>query len=113
MRRVLIGEFGPILRLGLQDLLEEEGCHVVAEETRDQSLPERIVASLPEVVLIDLDGPNGNALTDVISREYPAVKLIGISSTTPAMKVFIPFHLGEFYMTEVNPDQLVQAVFER
>jgi DNA-binding NarL/FixJ family response regulator len=107
--RVLLGDFGAIVRLGLWDIFQE-GAEVVAEETAAGELVQRLVAALPDVVVLDLDLEGVEQLARRIAMEYPAVKVIACSSASPVMRIFPPFHRGESYLSELSSDLLVDAV---
>ena len=112
MKRVLIGQFGSIVRLGLRELLEsEDGCDVVAEENGDDRVLDRLLYALPDVVVLDLDDEPGAAqLVNAITSGFPAVTVIACSSQRPAMRVFPSFHHGESYLSELSPELLIEAV---
>lgn len=112
MKRVLIGEFGSIVRLGLRELLEaDDGCDVVAEDSGTQAVMDRLLDALPDVVVLDLDDGNGAAtLVEEITTDFPAVKIIACSSEQPRMKVFPPFHRGESYTAPLSRELLIEAV---
>lgn len=109
MARVLMGDFGAIVRLGLWEIFEG-GSGVVAEEASTVDLMERLVAVAPDVVVLDLDTDGVEELARHIALEYPAVKVIACSSAEPVMRIFPPFHRGESYLSELSPDLLVEAV---
>lgn len=109
MARVLMGDFGAIVRLGLWEIFEGTERDVVAEETATADLMERLVAALPDVVVLDLDTDGIEGLARRIALEYPAVKVIACSSAEPVMRIFPPFHRGESYLSELSPDLLVEA----
>ena len=88
MTRVLIGDFGSVLRLGLKELLDEEGFDVVAESTVSLGTLDRLVQSLPDIVVLELEA--GVGLATRIARDYPAVKVIACSSVEPRMRIFPP-----------------------
>jgi DNA-binding NarL/FixJ family response regulator len=112
VKRVLIGQFGSIVRLGLRELLEnEDGCDVVAEESGEDEVLDRLLAALPDVVVLDLDDEPGAAhLVRTITSGFPAVTIIACSSQRPAMQVFPSFHRGESYTSELSPELLIEAV---
>lgn len=62
------------------------------------------------MVVLDLDLEGAEELALHITRQYPAVAVLGCSSARPAMRVFPPFHGGESYMTALDPDNLLRAV---
>jgi len=108
--RVLIGDFGAIVRLGLREIFDAEELDLVAEEAVTGDILERLVAALPDVVMLDLDTDGAEALALHIAREFPAVKVIACSSMRPTMRVFPPFHYGESYLATLSPAVLVDAV---
>lgn len=108
MARVLIGAFESVLRLGLKESLIEEGVDVVAESSLSTDTLDRLIETLPDVVVVDL--ATGEQLARKIATEYPAIKVIACSSGEPKMRVFPRFHRGESYTTELSPAALVAAV---
>jgi DNA-binding NarL/FixJ family response regulator len=110
MSRVLIGGFGAIARLGLRKVLDDEGFDVVAE----QDVPEELLALLtrvrPDVVLLDLETDRAIGLAERICSDFPAVKVIACSPEESTMRVFPPFHHGESYLTDLDPEALAESV---
>lgn len=107
---MLLGHFGNIVKLGLDDLLREEGCEVVAEEEPGQALVDRLVTALPDVVLLDLDGDQGPATAVAISSAFPSVKVVAFSADGQTMRVFPPFHRGESYAVALSTRGLLESV---
>ena len=112
MARVLLGDFGAIVRLGLWDIFEER-ADLVTEETATSDIVESMLVMLPDVVVLDLDTAGVEELARRIAVDFPAVKVIACSSARPEMKVFPPFHHGESYLAELDPTLLVEAVRDR
>jgi AmiR/NasT family two-component response regulator len=97
LRRVLIGNFGVIARMGFQELLAREGLEVLgAAETAGEIIP-RLTEARPDVVLLDLDAEDAPELAAQISDAFPATTVIACSCEEPIMRVFPPFHYGESY----------------
>ena len=109
MARVLMGDFGAIVRLGLWDILEE-GSDLMTEETATGDVLQRIVTLVPDVVILDLDLPGIEALARRISDGFPAVQVIACSSAEPSMRIYPPFHRGESYLDALTPARLVKAI---
>ncbi|MCP3993685.1 MAG: hypothetical protein GY722_01270 [bacterium] len=109
MRRVLIGDFGAIVRLGLREILDEEGMTLVAEESPSQELMCRFLESRPDVVVVDLDDAGIRSARE-ITESYPAVKVIACSSNQPTLRVYPPFHRGESYELTLSPESFAHAV---
>jgi AmiR/NasT family two-component response regulator len=98
MRRVLIGDFGVVARMGLRGLLDEEGLEVLEAAEMRPGITPRPGQIQPDVVLLDLDAEDGPELAVRISSAFPAMKVIACSSDEPIMRVFPPFHYGESYI---------------
>ncbi|MGH8976178.1 MAG: hypothetical protein ACRD0C_23560 [Acidimicrobiia bacterium] len=120
--RVVIGDFGAVARLGLLDILAEEGLEVVGradpeerpEATGGGVVPTRIVGLVnevrPDVVVLDLDDESALEVAVQITSEFPAIKVVACSSEEPVMQVFPPFHHGESYLSELTRAHLAQAL---
>ena len=105
MSRVLIGDFNPVLRLGLRDLLTDAGCEVVADDLTE-GVVDRLSRSLPDVLLVDLDDVE---LARSISVAFPAVKVIACGRSGDTMRIFPRFHRGESFLTTMTVDLLIDA----
>ncbi len=112
MRRILIGELGAIVKLGLEELIRSDReCEIVAEPGAPDEVLEQVGTTKPDVVLLDLDdAPIARQLAQTIASTHPAVKVIACSSSEPRMRVFPPFHHGESYIARMSPELLIEAV---
>jgi AmiR/NasT family two-component response regulator len=108
MTRILLGDFGAVTRLGFEDALREEGVQLV--ESAADDLRERVIAVLPDVVVIDLDRRDAAELAARVVTQFPAVKVIACSSVEPKMRIYPPFHGGESYVTELSLERLMAAI---
>jgi AmiR/NasT family two-component response regulator len=110
VRRVLIGDFGVIARMGLRRLLDDEGLDVLeAAGSRPGILP-RLSEVQPDVVLLDLDAEEVPALAARISSTFPSMTVIACSSAEPIMRVFPAFHHGESYIAPFTREQFAAVV---
>jgi DNA-binding NarL/FixJ family response regulator len=107
---VLLGDFGAIARLGLRDFLTDEGFDVVAHGGTYNELVEALEVVDADVVVVDLDMDDADAVAAGLARAFPQVKVIACSSHHPTMRVFSPFSSGEPYETELGPASLAAAV---
>jgi DNA-binding NarL/FixJ family response regulator len=107
---VLIGDFGGIANLGLEESLAEAGFDVVAERITNQNMIRRITEVRPDVVLIDLDSGGGLEAADEIASHFPTMKVIACSSHQPTMQVFPPFHNGESYFVDLDLHLLAEEI---
>jgi len=107
MKRVLMGEFGALVRAGFEDMLREEHVELIAA---DRDLVERLVTTLPDVVVLDLDVEHSDELVQQITTNFPALKIVACSTRHPTMRVFPPFHHGEFYDSPLEGSLLTAAL---
>ena len=83
----------------------------MAENLGGHDLDERLLESLPSVVILDLDVEDGLDRARRLAGAYPAVKVIACSSGgDPHMRVFPPFHHGESYVVPMSSDRFLEAV---
>jgi DNA-binding NarL/FixJ family response regulator len=108
MTRVLMGDFDAIHRLGLEDILNVDGVHLVTATGRD--IVEQLVSALPDVVVLDLDKPDTPNIVGRITATFPAVRVVACSSERPRMQVYPPRHYGEYYSRGLEPEELAAAV---
>ena len=108
MRRVLFGDFGGVLRAGFEEVLRSERVEVLQADGRD--LVARLLDALPDVVVLDLDGTGTADLVQRLVREFPALKVVVCSTRRPLMRVYPPFHHGESYESELEPDEFTTTV---
>src|SRR3954469_11362882 len=60
--RVLLGNLGPIMRLGMNRVLSEEGCIVVGQEDRPSAIIGAAHKLRPDIVVLDLDNGSSREL---------------------------------------------------
>jgi DNA-binding NarL/FixJ family response regulator len=106
--RVLLGDFEALARLGFRDVFRQSDLELLEAHTTE--ILQRLLESLPDVVLLDLDKDGVVELAHQIASEFPAVKVIACSSATPTMRIFPPFHRGESYRSQLDPARLTRAV---
>jgi DNA-binding NarL/FixJ family response regulator len=108
MTRVLMGDFRALARVGLEELLREQAVELLA--TAETDLLERLMATLPDVVVLDLDAEHSDELAHRIATDYPAVRLIACSIHHPTMRVYPAFHAGEWYECELDIKHFTAAI---
>jgi|SRR5947209_7689678 DNA-binding NarL/FixJ family response regulator len=76
--RVVIADDHEIVRQGLKNLLEAEGCEVCAEYSTGREVVEGVTKLRPEVAVIDISMPdlNGVEATQQISKQVPDTKVV-------------------------------------
>ncbi len=108
MRRILIGDFGALVRAGFEDMLREHDLELIAIGGTD--LIERLLSTLPDVVVIDLDVERSEEMVRQITTAFPALKIVACSTHYPTMRVYPPFHHGESYDSPLEPHLLAAAL---
>ncbi len=109
-RRVLIGDFGVVARMGLQRLVAGEGFEVLGPAKQRREIIPRLSEVQPDVVVLDLDSEDAPEFAARISSAFPAVKVIACSSDEPIMRVFPPFHRGESYSAPFTRAEFAAAL---
>lgn len=88
--RVLLGDLDPIMLIGLQSVLAEDGIQVIGPERN----PARIVAEAqrlqPDVVLLDLNQVTDTELGEQIQGVAPRTKVIRWARDETVMEVLDP-----------------------
>jgi DNA-binding NarL/FixJ family response regulator len=110
LRRVLIGPFGGVLRIGLGEMLREGGCELVAEDPSEDRLVDRLIGALPDIVMLDLGAERGDELARSIAATFPSVKVIAFSVDRHVMRVYPPFHRGEYYTAALDTERLAETI---
>lgn len=108
MTRVLLGDFTALQRIGLEDLLGQVGVELV--QASNDVVMDRLLDVLPDVVVVDSDADDTDALVEHITHEFPVITVIACSSSTPVMRVFPSLHHGESYTTALEPALLASAI---
>jgi DNA-binding NarL/FixJ family response regulator len=108
MVRVLMGDFGAMVRVGLEAILADQQVEVV--QVNGQDLLTRVIEAVPHVVVIDLDRVDSDELARQLCTHYPSLTVVACSSAHPTMRVFPPFHHGESYTSRLDADMLRRLV---
>ena len=113
--RILIVDDHPIVRRGISMCLSNQArIQVVGEAADGREALGRVRELKPDVVLMDIDMPqmNGMAVTDLLRREMPEIKVIILSmcSNTEYVMRIIECGARGFVLKEAPPAELVQAI---
>ena len=88
--RVLLGNLEPMVRLGMIDVLAEDGVEVVGEEERPPALVLMAGRLRPDAVVLDLLQPSSRALCERVRTASPDTKVILWARDEDAMEVLDP-----------------------
>ena len=87
---VLLGNLGPIMRLGMNRVLSEEGCQVVGQEDRPSAIVGAAHRLHPDIVVLDLDGGSSNELAQLVRGASPETTVVLWAREEDLMEVFEP-----------------------
>ena len=87
---VLLGNLGPIMRLGMNRVLSEEGCQVVGQEDRPSAIVGAAHRLHPDIVVLDLDGGSSNELAQLVRGASPATTVVLWAREEDLMEVLEP-----------------------
>src|SRR4051795_8561165 len=88
--RVLLGNLGPIMRLGMNRVLSEEGCQVVGHEDRPSAIIGAAHRLRPDIVVLDLDNGSSCELAQLVRRASPETTVVLWAREEALMEVLEP-----------------------
>jgi DNA-binding NarL/FixJ family response regulator len=113
--RVLIADDHPLFRKGMRALLATRPeFDVVGEATTGAEAVEQAAALRPDVVLMDLQMPDGNgvAATRDIARDSPRVRVLMVTLFEDDASVFAALRAGArgYVLKDADEDEMVRAI---
>jgi len=87
---VLLGNLGPIMRLGMNRVLSEEGCHVVGHEDRPSAIIGAAHRLRPDIVVLDLDNGSSHELAQLVRGASPETTVVLWAREEDLMEVLEP-----------------------
>jgi two-component system nitrate/nitrite response regulator NarL len=113
--RLLLVDDHPVVRRGIRlSLAQQPRIQVVGEASDGREALAKAHELKPDVILMDIDMPhmNGLAVTDLLRREMPEVKVLILSmySNTDYVMRIIQCGARGFVLKEASPDEVVQAI---
>ena len=88
--RVLLGNLGPIMRLGMNRVLSEEGCQVVGQEDRPSAIVGAAHRLRPDIVVLDLDNGSSHELAQLVRGASPETTVVLWAREEDLMEVLEP-----------------------
>ena len=73
---VLLGNLGPIMRLGMNRVLSEQGCQVVGQEDRPSAIIGAANRLRPDIVVLDLDNGSSCELAQLVRGASPETTVV-------------------------------------
>ena len=113
--KVLVADDHPVVRKGLQLLLARQGHLRLAGEACDGDEALRKTRELkPDVVLMDISMPgmNGLAVTEVLRKELPQIKVLILSVHNNKEYIFRVIQAGAhgYVSKEAPPEEVLRAI---
>jgi two-component system nitrate/nitrite response regulator NarL len=113
--KVLIADDHPVVRKGLQNCFAKQGKLKIVGEAADGDEALRKARELsPDVVLMDISMPgmNGLAVTEVLRKEAPDMKVLILSVHSNKEYIFRVIQAGAhgYVSKEAPPEELVRAI---
>ena len=88
--RVLLGNLGPIMRVGMNRVLSEQGCQVVGQEDRPSAIIGAAHRLRPDIVVLDLDQGSSHELARLVCGASPVTTVVLWAREEDLMEVFEP-----------------------
>ena len=113
--KVLVADDHPVVRKGLQTCLAKQGNLKIVGEAADGDEALRKARELsPDVVLMDISMPgmNGLAVTEVLRKEAPDMKVLILSVHSNKEYIFRVIQAGAhgYVSKEAPPEELLRAI---
>ncbi|SDY11187.1 two-component system, NarL family, nitrate/nitrite response regulator NarL [Allochromatium warmingii] len=114
--RVLLIDDHALFRFGLQELLERRGIEVVAAVGESSAGLERVAATAPDVVLLDMRMPGltGLELLRQLRAVYSAMPIAMLTTSAEERDVIDSLQSGAqgYLLKDMEPDALIAALGE-
>ncbi len=96
LKKIIIADDSEFMRKTLKDLLEENGCSVIAEAADGVELINILKTKKPEIIILDVKMPvmDGIEALKLIKVDYPDIKIIMCSAVDDVDAKNQAFHLG-------------------
>jgi two-component system, NarL family, nitrate/nitrite response regulator NarL len=113
--KVLVVDDHPVVRKGLQTCLaRQERLKIVGEASDGDEALSRARELGPDIVLMDIDLPrmNGLAVTELLRKEFPRLKVLVLSVHSNKEYIFRIIQAGAhgYVSKEAAPDELLKAI---
>lgn len=95
MARVAVGDFDAMIGVGITDVLAASRADVVHAPT--PAMLDYLRACLPTLVVLDSSRPGADEVVRRIVAEHPSIKVVTCSASSHALRVYPPFHAGEWF----------------
>jgi len=88
--RILLGNLGPIMRMGMRRVLTEHGFEVVGQEDGPSAIVGEVHRLRPDIVVLDLDGGSAHQLGRLVAGASPETTVVLWAREEDDMEVIDP-----------------------
>jgi AmiR/NasT family two-component response regulator len=88
--RILLGNLGPIMQMGMRRVLTEQGCEVVGQEDRPSAIVGEVHRLRPDIVFLDLDNGSARQLGRLVAGASPETTVVLWAREEDLMEVIDP-----------------------
>ena len=115
MTKVIIADNHPIVRLGINQLLNEHSdFQIISDVATTNELFQQLSAQQPDVVILEMDIPeiNGIATLRKMKQEYPEVKVLIYSGQSEDVYALSTIRAGAsgYLSKSANPAYIIDAI---
>jgi DNA-binding NarL/FixJ family response regulator len=114
--KIIIADDEDLFRKGIYYLLTEHGFDVIYEASNGADLIEYLqsITQYPEVILMDIKMPalNGVETTKQIAKQFPAIKIIALSSyiTSTFISNMLQVGAASYIPKNASPDEMITTI---
>lgn len=111
--RVLIADDHPSFRMGVREVLQDDGFVICAEAESAEEAVDRAMAELPDVCLLDIRMPGGGIeAAESICRVLPRTRVVMLTVSRREDDVMAALRAGAvgFLNKDIDPDVLGEAL---
>jgi AmiR/NasT family two-component response regulator len=105
--RVMLGNLGPMARMGMGRLLSEDGIEVVGDQLVSASVTPEVERLQPDIVVLDLDQTDSQQLSELVRLACPHAKVVLWARTEDLMEVIDPGAKGPRWVLSGVPADLL------
>jgi DNA-binding NarL/FixJ family response regulator len=102
----MLGNLGPMARMGMRRLLNEDGIEVVDDALTNGMSPE-VERLQPDIVVLDLDQTDSQRLSELVRLACPLAKVVLWASTEDVMEVIDPGATRPRWVVSGVPEDLL------
>jgi DNA-binding NarL/FixJ family response regulator len=110
--RIIIGNLEPILALGLDRVLSEDGLEVLAQESDAGRIVGEAERLHPDAVVLDLNNTEAAGVAHDVRRASPSTKVVLWASDETVMEVLDPFSDVMRFVAAAGPKGLSSELTE-